>query len=89
MDRTIDGANLAIRELALKLANLINKNTWNSQVTPAKIKGCNPDAFSPELDAYIVWSVTWTHELHIGENIWSSAAKVLPHKIIVNGEEIL
>lgn len=85
VDRTIENSSFAIRELALKFADLINHNTWSSSVTPAKIKACNPDAFSPELDAYLVWNVSWTHELHVGNNIWSTEV-VMPHKIILNGE---
>ena len=88
MDRTVENSGFAIRELALKLANLINHNTWNSKVSPAKIKDISPDAFSPELDAYLVWNVAWTHELHVGKNVWETWA-VLPHTIIVNGEDLL
>jgi hypothetical protein len=85
MDRTVPNSEFAIRELALKLANLINKNTWNSVVSPAKIKDIGPDAFSPELDAYLVWNVGWTHELHVGKNVWLAAeTAALPHVITVN-----
>jgi hypothetical protein len=69
----------------LKLANLINRNTWNSRVTPAKLKDIGPDAFKPELDAYLVWNISWIHEFHIGENIWDTEA-VQPHTIVINGE---
>jgi hypothetical protein len=96
MDRTVAGAEFAIRELALKLANLINKNTWNAadssagspDVSPAKIKDIGPDAFSPELDDYLVWNVAWTQELHVGENIWSAEA-AQPHTIVVTVEDLL
>jgi hypothetical protein len=92
MDRTVAGTEFAIRELALKLANLINHNTWNAadssagapDVSPAKIKDIGPDAFSPELDAYLVWNVAWTHELHVGENIWNTATVAPPHVISLN-----
>jgi hypothetical protein len=85
IDSTIPNAEFAIRELALKLANLINHNTWNSSVTPAKLKDIGPDAFKPELDAYLVWNITWTHEFHVGENVWEFT-EILPHTIFVNGE---
>ena len=88
VDRTIENAGFVIRELALKLASLINYNTWSSRVTPAKVKSCNIDAFSPELDAYLVWSISWIHELHVGENIWKIGG-VQPHTITLNGEELL
>jgi hypothetical protein len=87
MDRIVENAGFIIRELALKLANLINHNTWASGISPAKIKEIAPDAFSPELDAYLVWNVSWTHELHVGENVWNSEI-VLPHTIVVNGEDL-
>jgi hypothetical protein len=91
MDRIVENAQFIIRELALKLANLINHNTWNSTgstvVSPAKIKEISQDAFSPELDAYLVWNIGWTHELHVGANVWTTSG-ILPHKIIVNGEDL-
>jgi hypothetical protein len=85
IDSTIPNAEFAIRELALQLANLINHNTWSSRITPAKIKDIGPDAFKPELDAYIVWNINWAHTFHIGENVWESTG-ILPHTIFVNGE---
>jgi hypothetical protein len=92
VDSTIPNAEFAIRELALRLANLINHNTWNSTdssaVSPAKLKDIGPDAFKPELDAYLVWNINWVHEFHVGENIWESTG-ITPHKIIVNFEKIL
>jgi hypothetical protein len=88
IDRMIENSGFAIRQLALQLANLINHNTWNSTISPAKIKEIIPDAFSPELDAYLVWNISWAHELHVGENVWE-ASGILPHVIIVNGENLL
>lgn len=83
-DRVESNTDILIRELALKLAILINNNTWNCNVLPAKIKSVEPDAFSPEMDAYLVWNISWIHEFHIGENIWESN-EIPPHKVIVNG----
>jgi hypothetical protein len=89
MDRTVENVHFVVRELALQLANLINHNTWNSNVSPAKIKEIAPDAFGPEFDAYLVWNVGWTHELHVGVNVWDAADTVVPlHTIIVNGEDL-
>jgi hypothetical protein len=85
IDKIIENAGFAIRELALRLANLINHKTWNSSVSPAKIKDIGPDAFKPDLDAYLVLRIAWSHELHVGENVWD-AAGILPHTIFVNGE---
>jgi hypothetical protein len=85
VDKTIENSEFAIRELALKLTNLINNNTFSSKISPAKIKDIGQDAFKPDLDAYLVWRITWTHELHVGENIWETY-KILPHTIFVNGE---
>jgi hypothetical protein len=85
IDSTIQNSEFAIRELSLKLANLINHNTWNSRVTPAKLKDIGPDAFKPELDAYLVWNINWAHTFHIGENVWGTEA-VQPHTILINGE---
>jgi hypothetical protein len=88
IDKIAQNSSFVIRELALKLANLINKNTWHSAVLPAKIKEIAPDAFSPELDAYIVWNVIC--ELHVGKNIWTNLEQeITPHKIFINSEQVL
>jgi hypothetical protein len=87
MDRIVENSGFAIRELALKLANLINHNSWDHEVSPAKIREIAPDAFRPELDAYLVWNVSWTHELHVGENVWGTKV-VQPHTIVVNEESL-
>jgi hypothetical protein len=90
IDKIAQNSSFVIRELALKLANLINKNTWHLAVLPAKIKEIAPDAFSPELDAYIVWNVVWTHELHVGKNIWVDLEQeIISHKIFINSEQAL
>ena len=86
LDRTIKNAELSIRELAINLAYIINKNTWNTSVSPAKIKDISQDCFKPELDAFLVWCVTWAHEFHIGENVWNTGI-IQPHNIIINSEE--
>ena len=88
VDRTIEDSEFVIRELALKLANLINQNTFESNVSPAKIKSIEPDGFKPELDAFLVWCVTWSHEFHVGENIWTNLDSTPFHKIIINGEKL-
>lgn len=37
------------------------------------------DGFRPELDAYLVWLVEWTHEVHAGKSVWSTG--IMPHVI--------
>ncbi|WP_353269849.1 hypothetical protein [Wolbachia endosymbiont (group A) of Myopa testacea] len=42
------------------------------------------DGFRPELDAYLVWMVEWSNEVHIGKSIWLGT-EVISH-IIEIGE---
>lgn len=66
------GANQGrlIRRNAAALAHFIQHNQWGLPVEPARVMVCEPDAFSPELDQYLVWRIEWAQVVHIGENEW-------------------
>ena len=85
----VDGRNssVVVRELAAEIARVVNRNTWGVEnISPGEFLSSEVDDFKPELDAYLVWLVEWTHELHIGESIWSEAG-IIPHIISV-GENV-
>ncbi|MFM0647241.1 hypothetical protein PQR14_23200 [Paraburkholderia bryophila] len=60
-------ADLAVRRLAARIACAVHGETWGVPVTPAKLVQIGDDPFKPELDAYLVWLVEWTHEFDAGD----------------------
>ncbi|WP_353282200.1 hypothetical protein [Wolbachia endosymbiont (group A) of Aleiodes leptofemur] len=83
VDSTIENAPLIVRTLAAEVAKVVNKNTWNiKNVSPGEFISAAIDGFRPELDAYLVWMVDWSHQLHLGKSIWTEN-KIKPHTIII------
>lgn len=67
MDPTRADAELHIRQLVCRLAAAIHFKTWGQPVGLARIQSVAPDGFKGELEGYLVWCVTFEHELHVGE----------------------
>ncbi|WP_254229486.1 MULTISPECIES: hypothetical protein [Wolbachia] len=82
IDSTIENAPLIVRSLAAEVARVVNKNTWEKNVSPAEFLSAEPDGFRPELDAYLVWMVDWSHQLHLGKSVWEEG-KIKQHTINV------
>ncbi len=82
VDGTVEDSSLVVRSLAAEVARVVNKNTWEKNVSPAEFLSAEPDGFRPELDAYLVWMVDWSHQLHLGKSVWEEG-KIKPHKIAV------
>lgn len=81
IDSTIENAAIIVRTLAAEVARVVNKNTWNvKNISPAEFLSAETDGFRPELDAYLVWMVDWSHQLHLGKSVWEEG-KIKPHKI--------
>ncbi|WP_425383787.1 hypothetical protein [Wolbachia endosymbiont (group A) of Scoparia ambigualis] len=79
VDGTVEDSSVVVRTLAAEVARVVNKNTWEKNVSPAEFLSAEPDGFRPELDAYLVWLVEWTHEVHAGKSVWSIG--IMPHVI--------
>ncbi|MDN5248213.1 MAG: hypothetical protein QWI36_03700 [Wolbachia endosymbiont of Tyrophagus putrescentiae] len=86
IDSTIENASLIIRSLAAEVAKVVNKNTWEMNVSPAEFLFAEQDDFKPELNAYLVWLVEWEHEMHVGKSVWEGG-KIKPHTINI-GENV-
>ncbi|MBV2145572.1 MAG: hypothetical protein KTM48_02445 [Wolbachia endosymbiont of Pissodes strobi] len=87
VDGTVENSSLVVRSLAAEVARVVNKNTWNvKNVSPGEFISAEIDGFRPELDAYLVWLVEWSHQLHLGKSIWTEN-KIKPHTIII-GENV-
>ncbi|MFT4327931.1 MAG: hypothetical protein AB3P07_04980 [Wolbachia pipientis] len=87
IDSTVENASIIVRSLATEVARVVNKNTWNMKnVSPGEFISGGGDDFRPELDAYLVWMVEWSHQLHLGKSIWTEN-KIKPHTIII-GENV-
>lgn len=61
-----EGAELAVREVAARVAMVVHGNTWELPITPGKVVQVAEDPFRPQLDTYCVWLVEWTHEFGLG-----------------------
>ncbi|WP_419198936.1 hypothetical protein ACJZL3_03185 [Wolbachia endosymbiont of Rhagoletis cingulata] len=87
VDGTVEYSSLVVRSLAAEVARVVNKNTWNvKNVSPGEFMSGGGDDFRPELDAYLVWLVEWSHQLHLGKSIWTEN-KIKPHTITI-GENV-
>ena len=82
VDGIVEDSSLVVRSLAAEVARVVNKNTWEKNVSPAEFLSAEPDGFRPELDAYLVWMVDLSHQLHLGKSIWTEN-KIKPHTIII------
>ncbi|GFQ94788.1 spike protein [Trichonephila clavata] len=81
VDGTVEDSSVVVRELAAEVARVVSKNTWNMKnIAPGEFLSAEVDDFKPELDAYLVWLVEWTHEVHTGQSMWSETG-IKPHII--------
>lgn len=80
IDSTIEDASIIVRSLASEVARVVNGNTFNMNILPGEFLSAEPDGFRPELDAYMVWLVEWSHQLHLGKSVWEGS-KIKPHSI--------
>ncbi|EEB55382.1 putative phage related protein [Wolbachia endosymbiont of Culex quinquefasciatus JHB] len=88
IDSTIENAPIIVRSLASEVAKVVNKNTWNvKNVSPGEFISGGGDDFRPELDAYLVWLVEWTHEVHVGKSVWSETG-IKPHIIEIGNVHV-
>jgi hypothetical protein len=46
---------------------------------PAKVSSVSPDHLSPDIDAYMVWMVEWSHQINLGPNMWDNG--ILPREV--------
>lgn len=60
-------AEMQIRQLVCRLAAAIHFKTWGQPVGLARIQSVAPDGFKGELEGYLVWCVTFEHEIHVGD----------------------
>ncbi|MCG9104274.1 hypothetical protein LH462_11145 [Laribacter hongkongensis] len=60
-------AELLVRQLACRLAAACHFKTWGLPIGVARVQSIAPDGFKADLDGYLVWCVTWTHEVHVGD----------------------
>jgi len=68
--------------LATAVAQALFRQGWFGVpgAGPAKAFKVEPDHFKPELAAYCVWLVEWSHDIRLGDSVWD-AAGILPTQI--------
>jgi len=87
VDSLIENANIVCQSLAYEVANVAHLNSFGCEVSPAKVSGITRDYFKPDFDPYVCWLVEWTHEFHVGENVWKESG-ISPHIININNEVV-
>lgn len=70
VDPTRTQAEMWVRELAAQVAVAITHEQWGLPVTPAQLGRITEAMIRPDLEGYLVWSVEWSHELHLGTLVW-------------------
>ena len=83
LDPTQHDAELNMRQLAARIAAEIHFQTWGLPVAPARIRDIGPDGFSAELDSYLVWRVSWTQALHVGEAQDLTLPTINPTEVLI------
>ncbi len=87
-----------VRTLAIALAGYIHHTRWGTRqaqsidpyaetdvlpVGPARILGCFPDAWYPDMDQHDVWRVEWEQAVYLGDSAWVTSGQI-PTAIYVN-----
>ncbi|MCG9093990.1 hypothetical protein [Laribacter hongkongensis] len=67
IDPNLTDADMLVRELAARVAIIVNHQCWQLPIGMSELVQIGEDAFKPELDGYLVWLVEWQHEIHLGE----------------------
>lgn len=70
IDPTTANAELKVRELAAHVAIAITHEVWDLPITMSKLTRISETPSRPELEGYLIWTVEWSHELHLGELKW-------------------
>lgn len=60
----------AVRRNAAALAHFVHQQRWGLGIEPARVISCERDEFSPDLDEYHVWRLSWAQTVFVGESIW-------------------
>lgn len=63
-------AQLAVRELAARVALLAYQQSWGLPLSAARIHSIAECGMKPELDGYYVWMVEWTQQFLLGTQTW-------------------
>lgn len=70
VDPNLELAELVVRELAANVAIAITHENWGLPINMAKLSRISEAISKPDLEGYLIWSVEWTHEFHLGVPIW-------------------
>jgi len=87
VDSTLPMAGTICQTLATNIANLIHLNCFGLAISPGRITRISRDYFRPELSAYVCWLIEWSHEYHLGSNVWEETGAT-PHILHINEEEV-
>ena len=61
---------LEARNAAMAIGLAIEGNRFGMPIEPAVFVSAEPDAFSPELDDYAVWSIRFNQTVNVGDDVY-------------------
>lgn len=65
-----------VKRFAAAFAAWIHLKQWAGICCgPARFVGAHPDQFSPELDEYTVWRLTWAQAVFLGQTVWTPGVR--------------
>lgn len=72
LDPLRPGAQYQAPAIASQIALAVAGQTWGLSVQPAQLVGdIGQDGMDPRLDAYLVWTVEWTHLVWLDGKPWT------------------
>lgn len=66
------GNKLALRSMAAAVLSFVRGKRWNSPIGAATTAGAYPDQFAGDGKEYEVFRVEFSHEVILGNDVWSS-----------------
>ncbi len=73
-DLVEDEAELQAANLAASVAyEIFTGGRFGLTVGPAAIASVEPADFKPDLFGYAAWAVEWSHQIRLGQSIWTDA----------------
>lgn len=70
---------LVVRNIAVELMALVDKQTWGqANVGPAEKLSAMDDVISNDFTEFESWLVTWEHMMRVGQNVWLASWGAYP-----------
>lgn len=80
IDSALENATIALQSLLIETAQVLYLNTFGLPMTPVLSLQFH---FEPlqDAEAFLMGSVTWSQECHVGDSVWNSVEWISPHML--------